>query len=178
MQGRGIVVFDPHRIYSNRYFSQPVRRHEWYSVYREPTREVRVHVVGDEVVRVVHAGTVRIGRGVDIHANSCVDRGLFGETTIGDNTTIDDLVYVAHEVTIGRRCLIGAHAVINGSTVVSDDVWIGPGAVLSNGVTLGAGAQVTLGSVVTRDVPAGARVTGNFAIEHERFLAFMRSLRQ
>lgn len=52
MQGRGIVVFDPHRIYGNRFYSQPVRRHEWYSVYREPTREVRIHVVGDEVVRV------------------------------------------------------------------------------------------------------------------------------
>jgi len=133
---------------------------------------------GTDVVRVVHAGTVRIGRGVDIHANSCVDRGLFGETTVGDNTTIDDLVYVAHEVTIGRRCLIGAHAVINGSTVVGDDAWVGPGAVLSNGVTLGAGANVTLGAVVTRDVSAGSRVTGNFAIDHERFLAFIRSMRQ
>ena len=133
---------------------------------------------GDDVIRVVHAGTVRIGRGVDIHANSCVDRGLFGETTVGDNSTIDDLVYVAHEVTIGRRCLIGAHAVINGSTVVGDDAWVGPGAVLSNGVTLGAGANVTLGAVVTRDVAPGARVTGNFAIDHERFLAFIRSMRQ
>ena len=133
---------------------------------------------GGEVVRVVHAGTVRIGRRVDIHANSCVDRGLFGETTVGDDTTIDDLVYVAHEVSIGRRCLIGAHAVINGSTIIGDDAWVGPGAVLSNGVTLGAGANVTLGAVVTRDVAPGARVTGNFAIDHERFLAFIRSMRQ
>lgn len=133
---------------------------------------------GGEVTRVVHAGTVRIGCGVDIHANSCVDRGLFGETSVGDDTTVDDLVYVAHEVTVGRRCLIGAHAVVNGSAIIGDDVWIGPGAVLSNAVTLGAGATVTLGAVVTRDVAAGARVTGNFAIDHERFLAFMRSIRQ
>lgn len=52
MQGRGIVVFDPHRLHGGRYYSCPIRRHEFYSVYQEPTREVRVHVVGDEVIRI------------------------------------------------------------------------------------------------------------------------------
>lgn len=52
MQGQGIVVFDPHRLYGGRYYSQPVRQHEFYSVYQEPTREVRVHVVGDEIIRI------------------------------------------------------------------------------------------------------------------------------
>ncbi len=137
----------------------------------------QVIAVGNEVIRVFHAGTVWIGRGVDIHANCCVDRGLFGQTTVGDGTTIDDLAYVAHEVVIGRRCRIGAHAILNGSAVIGDDAWIGPGAALSNGISLGARANVTIGSVVTRDVPAGARVTGNFAIDHERFLGFLRSIR-
>ena len=131
-----------------------------------------------EVLRVVHAGTVRIGRGVDIHANCCVDRGLFGETTVGDESTVDSLVYVAHEVRIGERCRIGAHAVVNGSTVIENDAWIGPGAVLSNGISVGARAIVTMGAVVTRDVPPAARVSGNFAVDHERFLAFIRSIRQ
>jgi UDP-3-O-[3-hydroxymyristoyl] glucosamine N-acyltransferase len=131
-----------------------------------------------DVLRVVHAGTVRIGRGVDIHANCCVDRGLFGETTVGDETTVDDLVYVAHEVNIGQRCRIGAHAVLNGSAVVGDDAWIGPGSVLNNGISIGGGAHVTMGAVVTRDVQPAARVSGNFAIDHERFLAFLRTIRQ
>ena len=132
----------------------------------------------NEVLRVVHAGTIRIGRGVDIHANCCVDRGLFGETAIGDKSTIDNLVYIAHEVRIGERCRIGAHAVVNGSAVVEDDAWIGPGAVLSNGISVGSRATVTMGAVVTRDVAASARVSGNFAVDHERFLAFIRSIRQ
>jgi UDP-3-O-[3-hydroxymyristoyl] glucosamine N-acyltransferase len=131
-----------------------------------------------EVLRVVHAGTVRIGRKVEIHANCCVDRGLFGETTVGDESTIDSLVYVAHEVRVGERCRIGAHAVVNGSAVIEDDAWIGPGAVLSNGISVGSRATVTMGAVVTRDVPPAARVSGNFAIDHERFLAFIRSIRQ
>jgi len=45
--------------------------------------------------------------------------------------------------------------------VVEDDVWIGPNATILKGVTIGAGAFIEAGSLVTRDVPAGARVLGN-----------------
>lgn len=55
MQGRGISVYDPSRIYGNRYpWCPPIRgrEHDFYSIYVQPTREVRVHVVGEEVIRV------------------------------------------------------------------------------------------------------------------------------
>lgn len=45
--------------------------------------------------------------------------------------------------------------------VIEDDVWIGLGATILKGVRVGRGAVVEAGSVVTRDVPAGARVAGN-----------------
>jgi acetyltransferase-like isoleucine patch superfamily enzyme len=45
--------------------------------------------------------------------------------------------------------------------VIEDDVWIGWNATVLKGVRIGAGAVVEPGSVVTRDVPAGARVAGN-----------------
>jgi len=45
--------------------------------------------------------------------------------------------------------------------VIGDDVWIGPNAAVLKGVTIGPGAFVEPGAVVTRDVPAGARVIGN-----------------
>ncbi|MGY3870633.1 sugar O-acetyltransferase [Aeromonas crassostreae] len=44
---------------------------------------------------------------------------------------------------------------------VEDRVWIGGGAILLPGVTVGREAIVGAGAVVTRDVPAGARVVGN-----------------
>jgi len=49
----------------------------------------------------------------------------------------------------GRPVQIGRH------------VWIGGGAILLPGVRIGDGAIVGAGSVVTRDVPAGAIVKGN-----------------
>jgi acetyltransferase-like isoleucine patch superfamily enzyme len=44
---------------------------------------------------------------------------------------------------------------------IEDDVWIGPNATILKGVTIGAGAWVEPGSLVSRDVPAGARILGN-----------------
>lgn len=52
MQGRGIVAYDPSRSRGLRYLRQPANPHEWYTIYHEPTREVRLHVVDGEVVRI------------------------------------------------------------------------------------------------------------------------------
>lgn len=89
---------------------------------------------------------------------------------IGWNTTITDTDFhpiapaerVADAIACsplgkGRpRPLVARKAVI-----IEDDVWIGPNAAIMKGVRLGAGAIIEPGSVVTRDVPAGARVMGN-----------------
>lgn len=129
------------------------------------------------ILRVAHAGGVRLRAGVDVHSNCCVDRALFaGWTEVGELTTIDNLVYVAHNVRIGRRCRIAAHATIGGSAVIGDDVWIGLSATVRDGIVVGAGASVSMGAVVTRAVPPGERVTGNFAVPHDRFVdTFRRS---
>ena len=47
---------------------------------------------------------------------------------------------------------------------IGDDVYIGPACTILKGVTIGEGAFVEPGSVVTRDVPARARVRGNPAV--------------
>jgi acetyltransferase-like isoleucine patch superfamily enzyme len=45
--------------------------------------------------------------------------------------------------------------------IIEDDVWIGPNATILKGVRIGRGAFVEAGSLVTRSVPARARVLGN-----------------
>jgi len=52
-------------------------------------------------------------------------------------------------------------AVVKRPVVIEDNVWIGPNATILKGVHIGAGAFVEPGSMVTRDVPARARVLGN-----------------
>ncbi len=44
---------------------------------------------------------------------------------------------------------------------IEDDVWIGPGVAVLKGVRLQRGASIEPGTVVLKDVPAGARAFGN-----------------
>ena len=102
--------------------------------------------------KIRHMGGVTIGDDVDIGANTCVDRGVLGDTTIGNNTKIDNLVQVAHSVSIGSNCILTAGSVIAGSAVLGDYCWISPGAVVKNGVILNNETQLGMNSVVYRTV--------------------------
>lgn len=133
---------------------------------------------GDELIHVVHAGGVMIEEGVEIFGNAVIQKALFtGYTKIGENTKINNLVHIGHNTVIGRRCLVGQRSSVAGSCRVGDDVWVGPGVSVANGINIGNSAYISIGSVVTRSVESGGKVSGNFAIEHERFLAFLKSIR-
>lgn len=137
-----------------------------------------VGIVGGRQRIIPQMGGVRLEPFVEILANSCVAQALFGgETTLGEETVTDNLVYIAHDVQIGRRVQICALANILGRTVIGDGAYIGPSAVVKNGLQIGARAKVSMGAVVTRDVAPDATVSGNFAIDHDRFLDHIRSIR-
>ena len=104
---------------------------------------------------------VVIGDDVHIGANTCIDRGSYRDTVIGDRSKIDNLVHIAHNSRIGADCLIIAGAVICGSVDLGDGCYVGPGAVIRDHVTVGAGSLVAMGAVVTKDVPAGVTVVGS-----------------
>ena len=126
---------------------------------------------------VPHFGYVRIGPYVEIQSNCSVNKNIFGGyTEVGADTKVNNLVHIAHNVKIGQRVLIGGGAKLCGAAVVGDDVWIGPGAVVTR-VMVGDRAKVMAGAVVTKDVLNDTKVTGNFAIPHERFIAFMKSIK-
>lgn len=102
--------------------------------------------------KIRHMGNVVIGDNVDIGANSCVDRGVLDDTTIGDNTKIDNLVQVAHNVVIGENCMITAGVVICGSCTVGDSCWLAPGAVIKNSASVASHNQIGMNSVVYRSI--------------------------
>ena len=130
------------------------------------------------VLSVVHDGSVVLGDRVEIGASTCVDKGFRNKPTrIGNDTKVDNLVHIAHSVVLGERCMVVACAMLGGSTVFGDDVWIGPNASVSSVLRVGDGAFISLGAVVTRNLDAGARVSGNFAIAHEKLVAFLRTIR-
>ncbi|MHC1772146.1 MAG: UDP-3-O-(3-hydroxymyristoyl)glucosamine N-acyltransferase [Flexilinea sp.] len=127
------------------------------------------------ILPVTHCGRLIIGKAVEIQYNCNVSRSLFPwhSTILGDECKIESLVHIAHGVHLGKRNLIAASACIAGSAILGDDVWVGPNATVSSEVTVGNGARVSLGAVVISDVPPRQTVTGNFAIDHERFMQEM-----
>ena len=135
-------------------------------------------IIGGRQRIIPQLGGVRLKPYVELLSNVCVARALFGgETTVGEETVADNLVYIAHDVQIGRRVQICALVNILGRVEIGDEAYIGPSSVVINGAKIGKKAKISIGAVVTRDVPAGETVTGNFAVPHERFLTHIRSIR-
>jgi len=128
----------------------------------------------EKLSAVTHYGGVWIEDEVEIKSNSTIDKALFGGYTfIGRGSKLDKNVQISHTVKIGKNCLIVAGAIINGSTFIGDNVYVGPGAVISDSLKIGNRAFISLGAVVVKDVPAGQKVTGNFAVDHHKFLYFL-----
>ena len=110
---------------------------------------------GRSLVKIPQIGTVTLGRGVELGAGTCVDRGKFSETFIGDGTKIDNLCQIGHNCRIGRCTVIAALTGIGGSVTIGDGVMIGGGASIKEQVTIGDGARLGGGSALMHDIPPG-----------------------
>ena len=113
-------------------------------------------------------GNLFIGDYVEIGANTCIDRGALSDTVIGNYCKINNLCHIAHNNKIGKNVVITAQVNISGSNVIEDDVWIAPNATIRGWITIGKGATIGMGSVVTKDVPAGETWVGNPARKLEK----------
>jgi len=113
------------------------------------------NVVGDDCSIGTHAVLEpgnRVGDGSRIHSRCFLENVTLGRRVfVGPGVVFTDDPHPA--CPRFRECVLGA--------TVEDDVSIGGNATILPGVRIGAGALVGAGSVVTRDVPAGAVVAGN-----------------
>ncbi len=117
------------------------------------------------LVKITHIGNVILGDGVEIGANSCVDRGKFSSTIVGDGCKIDNLVQIGHNSRLGRFCLMAGNSGLAGSVTLGDGVMIGGSASIKDHLTIGDGAIVGAGSGVAANVEAGKVVLGYPAVD-------------
>jgi len=110
--------------------------------------------------KVPHIGTVQIGDDVELGACSCVDRGKFGVTRVGDGVKADNLVQVGHNARIGRGALLVAHVAIGGSVELGDYVALGGHVVVRDNVTVGPGVQAAGCTAIAQDLAGGQEVSG------------------
>ncbi|MFT6755835.1 MAG: UDP-3-O-[3-hydroxymyristoyl] glucosamine N-acyltransferase [Urechidicola sp.] len=112
------------------------------------------------LTKIIHIGNVVIGNNVEIGANSCVDRGKFSSTILGDGCKIDNLVQIGHNSVLGKFCIMAGNSGLAGSVTLGDGVIIGGSASIKDHTTIHSGAIVGAGSGVIADVAAGKTVLG------------------
>ncbi len=130
-------------------------------------------------VKIPHTGYVQIDDDVEIGANTTIDRGRFGRTHIGEGVKIDNLVMIAHNVCIGAHSVIVSQTGISGSTSLGRYVTLAGQVGLAGHLTVGDRAVLTAQSGVSKDVPAGAILSGHHALptrESLKIEALMRRL--
>lgn len=117
------------------------------------------------LVKIPQIGNVIIGNGVEIGANSCVDRGKFSSTIVGDGCKIDNLVQIGHNSKLGKCCIMAGNSGLAGSVTLGNGVIIGGSASIKDHTTIGDRAIIGAGSGVAADVDAGKTMLGYPAVE-------------
>ena len=125
--------------------------------------------------RTPHVGKVILEEGVEIGANSTIDRGSLTNTVIGKNTFIDNQVHIAHNVKIGNNCMIAGQVGFAGSTVVGNNVVIGGQAGVSGHLRIGNNVKIGGGSGVINDIPDNYQVMGYPAVTLKEFIKNRKS---
>ncbi len=116
-----------------------------------------------------HLGHVVILNDVHIHNNTCIDRGVLGQTFIGENVKIDNLVHIAHGVRIERNSLIIANAMVAGSVIIGENSWIAPSTSIKNQLTISAGTLTGIGAVVLKSSSVNDVLIGSPATTMEDY---------
>ena len=115
-------------------------------------------------VVIPQVGKVIIHKNVEIGANSCIDRGSYGATIIGEGTFIDNLVHIAHNVKVGKFCAIAGQVGIAGSSIIEDYCMFGGQVGIGGHIKIGKGSQAGGQAGITKDLIEGSKVSGTPAI--------------
>jgi len=110
--------------------------------------------------KVPQIGHIIIHDDVEIGANTTIDRGALGPTSIGRGTKIDNLVQIAHNVALGEHCLVVAQAGIAGSTKLGNFVTLAGQVGLAGHLKIGNKVTVAAQSGVMHDIPDGEKWFG------------------
>ena len=111
-------------------------------------------------IKFPHIGRVIIENGVQIGSFCTIDRGSLTDTVIGEFTSIDNQVQIAHNVKVGNFCMIAAQSGIAGSTIIGNNVKIGGQTGISGHLTIGNNVKIGGKSGVVANIEDNQIVMG------------------
>lgn len=124
-------------------------------------------------------GRVVIGNNVEIGAGTTIDRGVSGDTVIGDGTKLDNLIQIGHDTVIGKNCLIAAQVGIAGVTVIQDNVTIWGQVGIQKDLVIESGTEILAQSGVPKSLKGDTVYFGSpvrEAREKMREIALLKQL--
>lgn len=137
---------------------------------------------GTGAIDIPQLGHVIIKDNVHIGANSCIDRGHPGATTISEGVRIDNLVQIAHNVFVGVNSILVAQVGVAGSTKLGKFVIVAGQVGIAGHLNIGDQVQIAAQSGVMRDLEKGDIVAGSPSMPitdwHRQTLVLKRLLRE
>lgn len=106
-------------------------------------------------------GRVIIGDKVEIGACCTIDKGVSGDTVVGNGTKLDNHIHIGHDTVVGRNCLFAAHVGIAGVVTIEDDVILWGQVGVQKDLTIGKGAVVLGQSGVGKSLEPGKTYFGS-----------------
>lgn len=129
------------------------------------------------IFKINSLGSVVIGNNVEIGANTTIDRGTIENTTIGDNTKIDNLVMIGHNCKIGKGCMIVSQVGIAGSCEIGDRVVLAGQAGLADHIKIGNDSIIAAQAGVTKSFPEKSIVVGAPAVPRKEFIRQLKIMK-
>ncbi|MFT6791141.1 MAG: UDP-3-O-[3-hydroxymyristoyl] glucosamine N-acyltransferase [Cellvibrionaceae bacterium] len=102
--------------------------------------------------KIYQLGGVIIGDGVEIGANTCIDRGALDDTYIASGVKIDNQVQIAHNVRVGENTAIAGATAIAGSTKIGKNCTIAGAVGIVGHLSITDGVHITAMSLVTKSI--------------------------
>ena len=128
--------------------------------------------------QLVSGGRVVIKDNVGIGALCTIDKGVTGDTIIGEGTKIDNQVHVGHDTVIGKKCLIASQTGIAGCVIIEDEVTLWGQVGTTSGITIGAKAVIMGQTGVTKSVVGGKSYFGTPIQESREQLKQLANLKK
>ncbi len=120
--------------------------------------------------KILQSGPTILEDNVEVQANACIDRASIGETRIGRDSKVDNLVQIGHGSKVGEHSLLCAQVGLAGSTIVGNNVILAGQVGVAGHCTIGDNAIATAQSGIPNDVAKGTLVSGYPAIENRNWL--------
>ncbi|WP_163514957.1 UDP-3-O-(3-hydroxymyristoyl)glucosamine N-acyltransferase [Gelidibacter japonicus] len=115
--------------------------------------------------QLISGGRVVVKDNVHIGALCTIDRGVTGDTIIGEGSKLDNQIQIGHDTVIGKKCLIASQVGIAGCVIIEDEVTIWGQVGSTSAITIGSKAIIHAQAGISKSLEGGKTYWGTPAQE-------------